>query len=220
VAVIAIDRTLPPDTGAAGVGTLAERLAQRARARVHKKPVQTAALGLAMALFGAAVAYHGSPAHAFVLLLGASVVLNATRAVPEIASYLGLATGWVLFGIATPEQAVAGYGGTNWLTAVAMVALAQSVASSGVLLRSGLWFVQRLPRGVLAQGATFMLGGMALIPLLPGSTQRGQFSMMFALAAAQAQRLKERGPAAAFIAMATFIGSNPMLFFFLGGNTT
>ncbi len=220
MAVIAIDQTLPQAAGASRIGAHAERLAQTFRARLHKRPVQTAALGLAVALLGAALAYHSSPPQAFVLLLGASVILNATRAIPEIASYLGLATAWVLFGIATPEQAVAGYGGTNWMTAVAMVALAQAVASSGLLLRCGLWFVQRLPRSVLAQGATFMLGGLALIPLLPGSTQRGQFSMMFALAAAQAQRLKERGPAAAFIAMATFIGSNPMLFFFLGGNTT
>jgi len=161
-----------------------------------------------------------SPPLAFLLLLGEAISLWVTALLPDFLVCAGLGVGWVLFGVATPAQVLAGFGTSSWMTALAILGLAAAISSSGLLFRFGLLLVRRMPSGLFAQAATFLFTGILLTPLLPSSTARSGLAIPLALTAAQAQRLKEQGPESAVLGMAAYIGANPLLFLFMNGSTS
>ena len=161
-----------------------------------------------------------TPQRAFVSLLGAAVILMATRLVPDFAVALGLVAGWVLLGLATPAQALAGFASKEWLFIVTVYGLAAAAARSGILFRVGLLLVRRLPHGLGWQAATLLGTGLALTPLVPSSTGRVSLTEPLALAMAEALRLPARGPAAALLGLAAWVGAGPLMFVFLNGSGT
>ncbi|CAA9301928.1 MAG: hypothetical protein AVDCRST_MAG77-5732 [uncultured Chloroflexi bacterium] len=161
-----------------------------------------------------------APEWAFIFLLGAAIALWVTALLPDFLVCAGLVIGWVLCGVATPAQALAGFGTPSWTTALAILSLAAAISSSGLLFRFGLLLVRRMPDGLFAQAATFLFTGILLTPLLPSSTARSGLAVPLALTAAQAQRLKERSPESAMLGLAAYIGANPLLFMFLNGSTS
>jgi di/tricarboxylate transporter len=191
--------------------------------RLSARPATLATVLAALAFAAAAgVAGHAwqAPQWAFIFLLGAAIALWVTALLPDFLVCAGLVVGWVLCGVATPAQALAGFGTPSWTTAFAILSLAAAISSSGLLFRFGLLLVRRMPDGLFAQAATFLFTGILLTPLLPSSTARSGLAVPLALTAAQAQRLKERGPESAMLGMAAYIGANPMLFMFLNGSTS
>src|SRR5207244_13180534 len=134
------------------------------------------------------------------------MALWVTAALPDFWIALGLAAAWVILGIATPAQALAGYGSPSWILVVAILGLASAISTSGLLFRVGLLLVRHMPRGIFWQAATLLLTGVLLSPLLPSSTARSGLALPLALTAAETQRLRERGPEAALLGLAAWIG--------------
>ena len=161
-----------------------------------------------------------TPQVTFVFLLCAAIGLWVTAALPEFAVAIGLATGWILLGVAPPAAVLAGFGSPSWSTALAILGLGSAISTSGLLFRVGLLLLRRMPRGLVGQAATFLFTGVLLTPLLPSSTARGALTVPLALTAAGTQRLKERSPESALLGLSAYIGANPLLFAFLNGSTS
>jgi CRP-like cAMP-binding protein/di/tricarboxylate transporter len=170
-------------------------------------------------LAGAAAAA-GAPTERFLLLLLAAIALMAGRLVPDFAAGLGLVAGWVVLGLATPAQALAGFATKEWLFVLAVYGLAAAAAGSGVLFRIGLFLVRRLPHGAFWQAATLCATGFALSPLVPSSTARTSLTEPLAVAIADALRLPARGRAASLLGLAAWLGAAPLMFVFLNGSGT
>ncbi|MES1227458.1 MAG: hypothetical protein ABUL72_02240, partial [Armatimonadota bacterium] len=90
--------------------------------RIRSRPSHLLA-GCASILFivaAIAVAPFSKPI-AFVLLLAAAIVLWVVAIFPEFVVYLGLVVAWVFLGIASPGQAVAGFGSTAWISILSIL---------------------------------------------------------------------------------------------------
>lgn len=157
---------------------------------------------------------------AFVLLLAAAIVLWVIAIFPEFVVYLGLVVSWVFLGIATPGEAVAGFGSTAWISIFSILAIGAALAESGLVYRLGLLLVRRLPKGLILQGIAYLASGLLLTLLLPASAARTRLLLPTALAAAQAQRFKDRSPESAFLGLSAFIGAGPLLYTFLNGSSS
>ncbi|HEU5193740.1 MAG TPA: SLC13 family permease, partial [Methylomirabilota bacterium] len=179
-----------------------------------------ACLGAAVLCVAAAAWPGAGMVWSFSWLLLAAIVLLMSRTVPDFAVGLALVTGWVLLGVATPAEALAGFATKEWLFVVAIYGLAAATARSGLLFRTGLLLVRRLPHGIAWQTATLLLTGVLLTPLLPSSTGRASLTSPLALAVAEALRLPERGRAAALLGLGTWVGAGPLMFAFLNGSGT
>ncbi len=197
-----------------GLRTGQSHAAPRLRARVGV--VLTAALVLA-AIVG--VLNGLAPMWLFLILLGAAVVLWASNVVMSSAVGLSLIAAWMLFRIATPQQATAGFASPSWLFILSIFGLTAAVARSGLLFRFGLLMVRHLPAGLLWQTSGLLLTGAALGAVLPSSTGRASMMSSLALAVSQALRQRDRAPGAAVLGLAAWIGAGPMLFVFLNASS-
>jgi anion transporter len=173
----------------------------------------------AVALVAAALA-SANPRWSYLGLLGAAVVVLAATPAPHFAVGLGLAAGLVLLGLADPAAALGGFASEEWTFMLAVFCLASAVARSGLLLRASLLLVRRLPGTLLWQAATLMVTGVLLSPLLPSNNARAALVAPLGVAVADAERLRERGPAAAVLGMASWVGAGPLMFLFLNGSST
>ncbi len=190
-----------------------ERLGKQSRKR-------WLALLLVLGFLGTAIAFgRGRPQEVFLLLLAAAMVLWLIDIFPKFVVGVGLVAGWVLFGIAKPTQAAAGFASMEWMFIVAVLGIAAAIARSGLLFRVGLLLVHRLPRGLARQAGALMMTGVVLSPLLPHPHGRVALTQPLALAVAQAMRLKDREPTAAILGLAAWIGAGPMMFLFLNGSS-
>jgi DASS family divalent anion:Na+ symporter len=178
------------------------------------------AVGVSL-LLGTLAAILG-PANAqgqFLLLLPAGLLLWISGALPEFAVGLILITSWVLFGLAKPNQALAGFASSNWVFVVSILGLASAIASSGLLYRVGLLLVRRMPPSLFGQSVTLLLTGVILSPLLPQNKGRVTLTTPLALTLCDALHLKDRSPAAVVLGMAAWVGSTQLSFMFLNGQT-
>src|SRR4030095_2568455 len=83
------------------------------------------------------------PQLAFVLLLFAAILLRLQDTLPDFAAGLGLIVAWIVAGLATPSQALAGFASLEWVFVLAILCLSGAIARSGLLLRVGLLLVRR-----------------------------------------------------------------------------
>lgn len=175
----------------------------------------TAALILPAAVLG-----HREPLLAFALLLAAAVILWVRRVTAEFVVGLGLLCSWLLFGIAKPQQALAGFGSTTWLFVLAILGISTAIARSGLMFRASLMLIRRMPQALFGQAGTLMLTGVILTPVLPQNQSRAAVTSPIALAVARAQQLKDNAPGAAVLGLASWIGASPLMFMFVNGSTT
>lgn len=190
---------------------------------VPTRPIK--GLVLRLLLIGAALIFAAfafspgmDPRARFVLLLGGAVALWISETVTPSAVSLALLASWILSSVATPAQAVAGFGTEDWLFVVALMGLAAAIARSGLLFRLGLLLIRRMPRGLLGQAATLLATGVLLGPVLPQALGRTALTAPLARGIAQALRLRPNEPAAAVLGLSTWIGSGPLLFTFLNAS--
>lgn len=174
------------------------------------------ASGLAVALLVLVVAVPDAHLR-FFLLFAAAVVLLISEVLPDFAVGLLLMVAWVVSGIATPNQALAGFASMEWMFVIAILGMAAAIARSGLLFRVGLLLVRRMPSALVWQAATLLFTGVILAPLLPQPQGRAVVSASLALTLAESLRLKDREPAAAVLGLAAWIGGAPMAFVFLNG---
>jgi CRP-like cAMP-binding protein/di/tricarboxylate transporter len=158
------------------------------------------------------------PAVRFILLLVAALILGGAQVAPDYAVGIGLIAGWIVLGVASPAQALAGFASTDWLFALAVLGMAATLAHSGLLFRVGLLLVPRMPGGLLSRAAMLLLTGLALAPLLPTNMGRAALTMPLGLAVADALKLRDREPAAAVLGMAAWLGAGPLMFVFLNAS--
>jgi CRP-like cAMP-binding protein len=187
-------------------------------ARLQTGAYVLVAVGFGVAAVLAKLSGSGS-AEVFVLLLGAAAMLWASNLLPFAAVGLGLVASWLVFGIATPQQAMAGFASSSWLFVLAILSLTAALARSGLLFRVGLLMVCRLPAGLAWQASGLLVTGIVLGALLPSSVGRTGLMSPLALAVSQALRQRERGPGAALLGLAAWIGAGPMLFAFLNASS-
>ena len=90
----------------------------------------------------------------------------------------------------------------------------------GLLYRTGLLLVRRVPHGMLQQAATLLLTGMALTPLIPSATGRASLVLPLARALAEALRIPDRSGASAVLGLAAWTGAGPLMFVALSGSGT
>jgi hypothetical protein len=139
--------------------------------------------------------------------MAAAIALWTSQLLPEFAVALGLVVAWLLLGVATPAQALAGFASLTWLFVLTVLALAGAVARSGLMFRTGLLLVRRLPAGLVWQTAIMLLTGLLVSPMLPSTMGRAALTAPLALAVAEARRLRDHAPAAAALGLAAWIGS-------------
>ena len=189
-------------------------------ARTERHPV-TKIVGvlLALALGGAAFAPFVDLAQIrFALLLAAAIALWVTEPVPNVVVSLGLVAAWILSGIAPPYATLTGFASLSWVFVLSVLGVAAAVARSGLLLRLGLFFIDRVPARIGWESAAFLGTGIVLTPLLPSAMARAAITAPLAEGVADAMKLPERSPASATIGMSAWIGSGPFLFLFLNGS--
>jgi di/tricarboxylate transporter len=206
--------------GSSLVGRLSDaegRVARRFRAR-GLRVLPELVLILALTIIGGAVGGR-DPREAFALLLGAAILLWMTDLFPKFVVGLALIAAWVLSGVAEPADAVGGFSSTEWIFVVSVLGIAAAVTRSGLLYRVGVLLVRRLPQVLLTQASALLGTGVILSPLLPHAHGRAALVAPLALAVAQAQRLKDREPAAAVLGLAAWIGAGPLMFLFLNGSS-
>jgi CRP-like cAMP-binding protein/di/tricarboxylate transporter len=214
----------PTSAGAQRVPGLAPELRTPSAAQLRnasgRRPLVGVALTAALVLAALVGLFDGlAPMWLFLILLGAAAVLWASNVVMSSAVGLSLLVAWMLFHIATPQQATAGFASPSWLFILAIFGLTAAVARSGLLFRFGLLMVRHLPAGLLWQSGGLLLTGAALGAVLPSSTGRASMMSSLALAVSQALRQRDRAPGAAVLGMAAWIGAGPMLFVFLNASS-
>ncbi len=157
----------------------------------------------------------------FVSLLLAAIAAMLSRRLPDFVVGLGLVAAWILLGVARPPpEALAGFASKEWLFVFAVYGLAAAAARSGLLYRTGLLLVRRVPHGTLHQAATLLLTGLALTPLIPSATGRASLVLPLGRALAEALRIPDRSGAAAVLGLAAWTGAGPLMFVSLSGSGT
>lgn len=181
--------------------------------------VLRAGLGVGAALIGVAGIATGtaSPRTSFILILLAAVCIWVGQLLPDFVIGLGLVAAWVFADLATPAQALAGFGSSDWMFMVGTFGLAAAVARSGLLFRIGLFLIRRLPQGLRWQSVTLLLTGVLLSMVLPANIGRAALMASLALAVADGLRLRARTPEAAALGMSAWIGASPLTFVFVNG---
>ena len=178
-------------------------------------------LGVAAALTVAAVVFgHGRPDIAFLLLLGAAIMLWVGEIAADSFVALALLAAWLLLRVVKPSEALAGYGSTQWLFVACVLLLAIAVVRSGLLFRAGLLLIRRMPRNLFGQATFLCLTGVLISPLIP--TGKTSTTMLFpiTMSLADALGLEDRDPRAAVLGLSAWIGATPMTFLFVNGATT
>jgi CRP-like cAMP-binding protein len=154
---------------ASGAGTIA------VRRRLHLNGRSLATLIVSGAFGLGAVAAHlaGAPPPAvFGMLMAAAIAAWTGQLLPDFAVALSLIAAWLILGVATPVQALSGFASLTWLFVLAVLGIAGAVARSGLMFRTGLLLVRRLPAGLVWQTAMLLLSGVLVSPLLPSTTGR------------------------------------------------
>jgi CRP-like cAMP-binding protein/di/tricarboxylate transporter len=218
------DEELHSAPSAAAASTVSEG-AVTVRHHARHRPISWRCLagGVLAGTFGVgALAAHvaaAPPQAVFGLLMAAAIALWSSQLLPEFAVALGLVVAWLLLGVATPAQALAGFASLTWLFVLTVLALAGAVGRSGLMFRTGLLLVRRLPAGLIWQTTMLLLTGVLVSPLLPSTMGRAALTAPLALAVAEARRLRDHHPAAAALGLAAWIGSTPMTFAFLNASS-
>lgn len=154
------------------------------------------------------------------VLLGASVPVLATDALPEGVLALLLAGAWVLGGVARPEVALTGFSSTSWVLVVSVLAVGSAIAGSGVLYRMALWTVANAKGGFSAQVMALSIAGVLIGPAVPNATGRVTMIAPALRELVEALGYPPGSRPAAGLALAALIGFGQMTAVFLTSSTT
>lgn len=150
------------------------------------------------------------------LLLAATIIWSF-----DIVSYhavsLALPLAAVLFDIAKPDKAFAGFAKSSWFMALGVFALMAAISKTGLLYRLSLQVLRRFPPNYLGQTSALALAGMLLTPIIPSSYGRAILASPIALTLTETLRLEKGGKGSVGIAMACLLGFGHMSFMFMNG---
>ncbi|MHB8709732.1 MAG: SLC13 family permease, partial [Desulfuromonadales bacterium] len=153
------------------------------------------------------------------LLLAATIIWSF-----DIVSYhavsLALPLAAVLFHIAKPDKAFAGFSKSSWFMALGVFALMAAISKTGLLYRLSLQVLRRFPPHYLGQASALALAGLLLTPMIPSSNGRAILASPIALTLTETLRLEKGGKGSVGIAMACLLGFGHMSFMFMNGTAT
>ena len=213
-------------TAAASVPAGDESVPMASAARRRWRPGR-GALALAAALgilsFGAALppplGLSAAGWHALIILLAALPAL-ALDAVLEGVLALLIVTAWVLFGVAAPTDALAGFATPSWVLVVAVLIIAAAISATGVLYRLALIAITHMRGGFPGEVAALSLAGLLMSPAVPNSTSRIIIIAPMLQELVEALGYRARSKPAAGLAMAVMIGFGQMAGMFLTSSIT
>jgi DASS family divalent anion:Na+ symporter len=138
------------------------------------QPVTRRALGVAAAVaVPAALWWLPPPAglevagwHVLLVVVGASIGW-LLEPVPDFVVALLMVAAWGVMGLAPLSRSFAGFTGPSWVVALGSLALATSMARSGVLFRLALLSLRVFPASHTGQTLALLLGGLLVTPLVP-----------------------------------------------------
>ena len=157
--------------------------------------------------------------HALVVLLAALPAL-ALDAMLEGVLALLLAGAWVVFGIAGPAVALAGFATSSWVLVVAVLIISAAITATGLLYRLALAAITHMRGGFQGEVTALSLAGLVIGPAVPNATSRVIMIAPMLKELVEALGYRERSKPAAGLAMAVLIGFGQMAGMFLTSSTT
>jgi anion transporter len=150
--------------------------------------------------------------HALLVLLAALPVLALDAMVEGVLALL-IAGAWVVFGIAGPAVALAGFATTSWLFVVAVLIIGAAIAATGLLYRLALAAITHMRGGFPGEVTALSLAGLVIGPAVPNGTSRVIMIAPMLKELVEALGYRERSKPAAGLAMAVLIGFGQMAMF-------
>jgi anion transporter len=157
--------------------------------------------------------------HALVVLLAALPALVLDALLEGVLALL-LVGAWVLFGITTPDVALAGFANPSWVLVVSVLIISAAIAGSGVLYRLSLEMIGHLRGAFPSEVATLSLAGLLMGPAVPNATSRVIIIAPMLRELVESLGYRPQSKAAAGLAMAALIGFGQMAAVFLTSSTT
>jgi DASS family divalent anion:Na+ symporter len=159
-----------------------------------------------------------SPAgwHVCVLLLGAAIAW-LFEPVPDFVVALLLVAAWGIAGLAPLALSFSGFASSNWLVALAALALAVAMVRSGLLLRLALRLIRIFPSTHAGNVLALLLSGVLVTPLVPLGLARVAAVAPLAKELGQALGYQARSRATASLAFGGLLGYGMFSSIFLSG---
>jgi DASS family divalent anion:Na+ symporter len=145
------------------------------------------------------------------------VTLWAVNAFPDFAVGFGLVVTWNLLGIGRPEVSLSGFASPTWFLLIAILGLAASLASSGLLERLAIRLLLLFPATFRGQTTALLLGGLVMTPALPLTVARCAMTAPLATVLARTLRYAPGSRPAVGIGLAAFVGAGLLSRGFLSG---
>ena len=152
--------------------------------------------------------------------LAAIVPLLALETLPEGIVALGLATVWILGGVAPASVALAGFATPSWVLVVTVLGVGAAIAASGVLYRLALWALTVTGGGFRGSVFALALAGLLVSPAVPNATGRVTLIAPATAELVEALGYAPMSRAAAGLAMAVLTGFGQMAAAFLTASST
>ena len=157
--------------------------------------------------------------HALLVLL-ATLPALALDAMLEGVLALLLAGAWVVFGIAGPAVALAGFATSSWVLVVAVLIIGAAITATGLLYRLALTAIAHMRGGFHGEVTALSLAGLVIGPAVPNATSRVIMIAPMLKELVEGLGYRERSKPAAGLAMAVLIGFGQMAGMFLTSSTT
>jgi DASS family divalent anion:Na+ symporter len=171
-----------------------------------------------LALWGVPPPSGLSPAgwHVGLLLLGAAIAW-LFEPVPDFLVGLLLVAAWGIAGVAPIALSFSGFASSNWLVALAALALAVAMVRSGLLLRLALLLIRIFPSTHAGNVLALLLSGVLITPLVPLGLARVAAVAPLAKELGQALGYQARSRATASLAFGGMLGYGMFSSIFLSG---
>jgi DASS family divalent anion:Na+ symporter len=138
------------------------------------QPLARRGLGAAAAVAAPAVLWWLPPPpglevagwHVLLVMVGAAIGW-LLEPVPDFVTALLMVAAWGVTGLAPLSTSFAGFTGPSWVVALGSLALAASMARSGLLFRFALLSLRVFPASHAGQTLALLLGGLLVTPLVP-----------------------------------------------------
>jgi DASS family divalent anion:Na+ symporter len=154
--------------------------------------------------------------HVGLLLIGAAIAW-LFEPVPDFLVALLLVAAWGITGLAPLVLSFSGFASSNWLVALAALALAVAMVRSGLLLRLALRLIRIFPSTHAGNVLALLLSGVLITPLVPLGLARVAAVAPLAKELGQALGYQARSRATGSLAFAALLGYGMFSSIFLSG---
>ena len=155
----------------------------------------------------------------FLATLAAGVILWLFNVVDDYIVAIMLLLVWLLFGLAPPEMAVAGFSKSSWFFVLGVLGIGAAVTKSGLLYRVALQVLRQIPPNYKVYSFVLAASGLLVTPLLPDSQGRLAIVAPISRVISESLGLKALSNGSAGLVLSAYIGFSQAAFVFLTGST-